>query len=270
MSTADVRGTLRRIRRRWSPAWRSVMRPPSNCFDAPPLAGRNLITSATSTFYLHGGLNYGLYHRRRRRQPSKTIRGQAKREIINTEQTHGLSLRRRVGPLPPPRAVGSLARALGLKPEIRQPSDRSRGVVCSLSRPPLSTLAQVVADRVKGALQPHRRRPRQAGDAYRRAGRRDRSEGGTLAELLSDPRSRIIAGAGGVVVPTGGWRHLVVSGPRCLRPEDRHARRGYMPFSRSRRAGWRASCEPYSSRNTKVDWWPVYDPKLIPRRVSVL
>jgi len=110
---------------------------------------RNLIISREHPFYLHGGLNYSYTTGGLEAALKDDPVVQAKREIVNTNKLMVYRFGVAWDHFRPHAQSEALARALGLNPEIRQPSDRSRGVVCNLPATTLNALAQVTADKLK-------------------------------------------------------------------------------------------------------------------------
>jgi putative NIF3 family GTP cyclohydrolase 1 type 2 len=224
---------------------------------------RNLIISREHPFYLHGGLNYSYTTGGLEAALKDDLVVQAKREIINTNKLMVHRFGAAWDNFRPHAQSDSLARALGLNPQIRQPSDRSRGVVCNLPATTLNALAQVTADKLKA------RSSRTVGDPASKvtrvavlAGETDPKE--ALAELLSDPAiDGIIAGAGGVVDEVDGaiswFQDLIASGRKIAMLAI-----GYGP-SQDPGGAEMARFVRTVLLDLKVDWWPVYDPSWIPR-----
>jgi putative NIF3 family GTP cyclohydrolase 1 type 2 len=225
---------------------------------------RNLLISREHPFFLHGGPNYSYVTEGLETATKDDPVVEAKRDLIVVHNLMVYRFGAAWDQFRPQAQSSALARAMGLNPMIRPPSDRSRAVVCNLSRETtLLALAQSAVERLKCTS------PRTVGDFNTKvkrvaviAGETDPKE--ALAKVLSDPKiDGVIAGAGGVIDEVDGaisyFRDVIASGRRIALLAV-----GYGPSEEPgvrEMAQWIQSVLPYVG----VEWWPTSDPSWIPR-----
>ncbi len=224
---------------------------------------KTLIVSREHPFFLHGGLSYSYGTDGLEAVMKDDPVVLAKRQAIAGGQLMVHRLASLWDQFRPDAQSLALARALGLSPATPAPAVRSRGVVCTLPRTALASLAQTAADRLVT------RHPRIVGDpraAVTRvavlAGEVDPSP--AVAALLADPAiDGMIAGAGGTVDEVDGalgyFRDVVGSGRRIALLAV-----GYGPSHEpgvSEMARWLRGVFPA----LPVEYYPTADPAWIPR-----
>jgi hypothetical protein len=165
---------------------------------------KNLILSREHPFFLHGGLNYAYTSGGLEAALKDDPVTQAKREIIAANQLIVLRFGGAWDQFNPKGPSMALTKALGLAPISPAPADRSRGVICAMSRVTLAALAQTTADRLKAYASRIVGGP---GASVTRlavlAGETDPPA--ALARLLADPKiDGVLAGAGGTVDEVDG------------------------------------------------------------------
>jgi putative NIF3 family GTP cyclohydrolase 1 type 2 len=228
---------------------------------------RNLFISREHPFFLHGGPNYSYVTEGLETAIKDDPVVEAKRDFIAAHNLMVYRFGAAWDQFRPQAQSSALARAMGLNPAIRPPSDRSRAVVCDLSRETtLFALAQSAVAQLKCTS------PRTVGDFHTKvnrvaviAGETDPKE--ALAKVLADPKiDGVIAGAGGVIDEVDGaisyFRDLIASGRRIALLAV-----GYGPSQEPgvrEMAQWIRSVLPY----LEVEWWPTSDPSWIPREMA--
>ena len=223
---------------------------------------RTLIVSREHPFYLHGGFNYSYGTEGLEGALKDDPVVQAKREIIQSNRLMVYRFGAAWDQFRPKAQSRALAEALGLTPLTVEPSDRARGIVCTLPPTSLAKLAQTAAEKLKT------RHARVVGDPQLvvtrvavLAGETDPTPG--LAALISDRRiDGVLAGGGGVVDEVDGaiayFRDVVATGRRIGMLTV-----GYGPSQDAgvaEMARWLRGVLPDQS----VEWWPVPDPAWIP------
>jgi NIF3 (NGG1p interacting factor 3) len=224
---------------------------------------KNLILSREHPFFLHGGLHYSYTSGGLEAALKDDPVTNAKREIISANQLMVLRFGGAWDQFNPKGPSIALAQALSLSPISPAPTDRSRGVVCNVSRVTLPALAQTAAGRLKAYS------PRIVGDPQASVTRLAVLAGETdptpaLARLLSDPKiDGIIAGAGGTVDEVDGaiayFRDLIATGRKIAMLAV-----GYGPSQEPGVAEFARWVKPVFP-SLPVEWWPARDPSWIPR-----
>jgi putative NIF3 family GTP cyclohydrolase 1 type 2 len=225
---------------------------------------RNLVISREHPFFLHGGVNYSYTTEGLESALQGDPVVEAKRDFIAVHKLMVYRYGAAWDQFRPDAQSVALARALGLEPIARAPSDRSRGVICDLPQATsLLALAQTAVDKLKCTS------PRTIGDYHSKvsrvavlAGETDPKE--ALARLLADPRiDGLIAGAGGTIDEVDGaisyFRDLIATGRKIALLAV-----GYGPSEDpgvGEMTRWMQSALP----GLDMQWWPTSDPSWIPR-----
>ena len=220
---------------------------------------RTLILSREHPYYLHGGLHYsyGTDGLEAAMKDDPVVR--AKKEIVNTGKLMVYRIGSAWDQFRPKAQSRALAAALGLKPIDSAPADRARGVVCTLPRTRLASLASKLPTR----------HARIVGDPKAEVTRVAVLAGETdpslaLAALLADPKiDGLIAGAGGVVDEVDGalayFRDVIGSGRRISMLAT-----GYGPSHDPGVADMATHLRTVFPGRS-VEYWPTPDPTWIPR-----
>ncbi len=225
--------------------------------------GKSLLITREHPFYMHGGLNYPYLTEGLEAALASDPVVEAKCSIVSASRIAIYRMGAAWDNFRPQAQSTALARTLGLTPIVRQPSPRSRGVICDTPRTALASLAAAAYEKLKA------RAPRIVGDPRATvtrvavlSGETDPKRG--LADLIADPRiDGVIAGAGGVIDEVDGaigyFQDVVGSGRRIAMLAV-----GYGPSQEpgtAEMARWIRTVFP----ELGIDYWPTSDPSWIPR-----
>jgi putative NIF3 family GTP cyclohydrolase 1 type 2 len=225
---------------------------------------RNLLISREHPFFLHGGVNYSYDTEGLEAAIKNDPVVDAKRNLIADHKLMVYRFGAAWDRFRPQAQSSALAKAMGLNPADGPPADRSRAVVCDLSRETtLLALAQTAVEQL------HCTSPRTVGDFHARvnrvaviAGETDPKE--ALAKVLSDPKiDGVIAGAGGVIDEVDG----AISYFRDVMATGRRVGLLALGYGSSEDPGvhdmaqWMRGVLP----DLQLEWWPTSDPSWIPR-----